>query len=492
MARPVHCACCFRPEKEDPEEQQQQLPNRGQTSTSPPSAPSFLRCSRCRVARYCSRGCQERHHRHVHRRQCRALHDLRDRVAAPLHMEGQQQQQGQAGPASAAAASRRRLGDAIFSMAYRSSDTVDHGAHMYELALDEYGEALLETTTAAVATAMMAAAAATGRSSCTAGDREGGASAPSTGPWGQQYDLSLDHLRLLLVALGYGQEFVRTLSLPRPAPEGSSRTERTDSDPTTTTTTTNTTSFMKKDTKIDSADGRLSAVGMIGTDHDDEDEYGDGTVSTMPPLPLLSESSSSEHQRPALQLAIVLYRLRRIAQLMQQPQQQPNDFDHPILPSTSGGGGGGGIDENGGDGNDPSGPARGEGAAERRRQLVRREKEDLADYLELLCLRPASSPAPPPRLWGVFFGRDGRTFDHVALGWPVGHGPPASSSVSSTLPSLPVQQQGPPLLPLPPPPMEFYMFLQDSCFMDPAISAVIDDVVEPIVEQLLEAEMAER
>jgi hypothetical protein len=83
----------------------------------------LLRCSRCEVTQYCSKGCQKRHYT-VHRKGCITIHKMQNSSTDEDK-------------------NLNKLGDLVFQIAYRSCDTVERGAFMYEKALDYYVQYLI-------------------------------------------------------------------------------------------------------------------------------------------------------------------------------------------------------------------------------------------------------------------------------------------------------------------------------------------------------------
>jgi hypothetical protein len=153
----------------------------------------MMRCTRCKVVSYCDRDCQQLHYKRMHKKACLGLDKLRK--------EKQQQQQQQQESSSGDSSDHNLLllllynlqleiADWIFQMAYRSSDTIAHGAYMFQVAMENYMEAiemLLQTL------------------------QDGGSGTSSSSLLLPVLQRHIDHLRLLLVVLGYSSEYLQTL-----------------------------------------------------------------------------------------------------------------------------------------------------------------------------------------------------------------------------------------------------------------------------------------
>jgi hypothetical protein len=156
----------------------------------------MMRCTRCKVVSYCDRDCQQLHYKRMHKKACLGLDKLRKEKE-----KQQQQQQHQQESSSGDDSSDHNLlllynlqleiADWIFQMAYRSSDTIAHGAYMFQVAMENYMEAM-EMLLQAL--------------------QDGGSGTSSSSlllpPVLQRH---IDHLRLLLVVLGYSSEYLHTL-----------------------------------------------------------------------------------------------------------------------------------------------------------------------------------------------------------------------------------------------------------------------------------------
>jgi hypothetical protein len=77
----------------------------------------LLRCSRCKLVYYCTPECQKEHFK-AHKKDCKILHTINNGSHAPSIAKG----------------------NFILEMGYKYTDTMEHGAHIYEQALDQYLE----------------------------------------------------------------------------------------------------------------------------------------------------------------------------------------------------------------------------------------------------------------------------------------------------------------------------------------------------------------
>ena len=137
------------------------------------SSGALLQCSRCKITQYCSKQCQRKHYV-VHQQGCRMVQNVRDgNNTESDHIQKQQ-----------------RLGDLVFQVAYRSCDTVERGAFLYELALDHYCKHLEELAIR---------------------KREGQVELEET-TFLAMYASLYDRVKFLLVALDHWEEFVTVLS----------------------------------------------------------------------------------------------------------------------------------------------------------------------------------------------------------------------------------------------------------------------------------------
>ena len=178
----------------------------------------LMRCSRCKVVQYCSRDCQRSHYKLIHRGGCQSLSDIRTKKKQ--QQQKQQNEETESGEAGSTTTSSnaddnesRHIDDSIlttiidlthqeanliFQMAYRYSDNIERGRYMYDEACVVYLEALeLEAR----------------RSENNNNDNnDDGTDYSSTST------MWLDHLRLLWVSLGHFDAFLGSL-FPKMFPE---------------------------------------------------------------------------------------------------------------------------------------------------------------------------------------------------------------------------------------------------------------------------------
>ena len=185
------------------------------SSSSSPSSESsggsrgggLMRCSRCKVVQYCSRDCQRSHYKLIHRGGCQSLSDIRTKK----NQQQQQKQQTESGEEEGSNnnnnSHRHYLDDSIlttivdltrqeanliFQMAYRYSDNIEHGRYIYDEACVVYLQALeLEARRRS--------------DNSNHDDNDAGTDSSSTST------MWLDHLRLLWMSLGHFDAFLGSL-----------------------------------------------------------------------------------------------------------------------------------------------------------------------------------------------------------------------------------------------------------------------------------------
>jgi hypothetical protein len=131
------------------------------------SPDKLFQCSRCKVTQYCSKKCQRTHYS-VHKQGCLLLQKVSSDPEEVRDLA---------------------KGDVVFQIAYRSCDTVERGAFMYEQALDHYFNHLLVVGARCKANPMLL---------------DDGLLLP-------RYLSIYDRVRFLLVALGHFGEFAAAM-----------------------------------------------------------------------------------------------------------------------------------------------------------------------------------------------------------------------------------------------------------------------------------------
>lgn len=104
----------------------------------PPTPQTMLRCSRCKMAHYCSSTCQKKHFA-FHKKSCQSIaQDLSALQSMKKEERGKQQEEQ-----DLALASRWiRLGDEVVVLGYRETDTICNGGPYYRQALQHYHQGL--------------------------------------------------------------------------------------------------------------------------------------------------------------------------------------------------------------------------------------------------------------------------------------------------------------------------------------------------------------
>jgi hypothetical protein len=304
----------------------------------------------------------------------------------------------------------------IFQMAYRSSDTVEHGAYMVELSVDNY--------LPAIRTLLLLMS----QHNCVNLDDGMDRFCSSHLSW--ELLKRMDHLRLLLVTLGHSAEYLQTLEAPPPPPAAVGATHQHDNTP----------------------------PSML-----------EASIQPTMEMDLVRWHSSLlfSTKTPAAQLSILLFKLHCIARLKNYsfPSSPP---DESTPPSKDAAGvfvhGDGNNNKNNNNNNNL------EWMISQQTFLVQQQLQDTVfDFV-----------------WKAFFQRgtycneyqDGKItycgWGPATLDWEekVQRDNDKDDSSSSSPASLSS-------LPLPSPPRDFYLWLQDSCFFDPNISQLVEEIVEP-------------
>ncbi|KAG7343130.1 MYND finger domain containing protein [Nitzschia inconspicua] len=330
-----------------------------------------MRCTRCKVVAYCDRECQQIHYKRMHKKPCIGLDKLRGKKKEQEEKEQQLLQEVFDNKSTVHTWTwtgynlQLEISDWIFQMAYRYSDTIDHGAYMYEVALDAYLEATNELLSFFSSSSVQ---------DTTTTSRQ------------QLLVLELqkrmDHLRLMLVVLDRSSGYLQTLSTP-------------------------------------------------------EQSLAPTTTDGMDLVAPISTNITVRIDTPAAQLSILLYKLRSLAKSRESDQlekRSSNDSNSTEL-------------------------------------IEQQIKEQLHD-------------STYRQLWRAFFQR-GNHYDQDAmtykwgpdtLGWDSVDDNENDDNNNNNNEKKLVES-----LYCASPPRDFYLWLQDFCFFDPAISSVVEDVVEPII-----------
>ncbi|KAG7372264.1 MYND finger domain containing protein [Nitzschia inconspicua] len=325
-----------------------------------------MRCTRCRVVAYCDRGCQQIHYKRMHKKPCIGLDKLRVKK-----MEQLQQVFDDNSTVTTWTWTvynlQLEISDWIFQMAYRYSDTIDHGAYMYEVALDAYLEATNELLSFFSSSSVQDATT-TSRKQLLVFELQ----------------KRMDHLRLMLVVLDRSSEYQQTLSTP-------------------------------------------------------EQSLAPTTTDGMDLVAPISTNITVRIDTPAAQLSILLYKLRCLAKSRESDQLEKRSSN----------------DSN---------------STELIEQKVRGQLHD-STYRQL---------------WRAFFQR-GNHYDQDVMTYKWGPDILGWDSVDDNQNDNNNNNENENEKNLvesfycASPPRDFYLWLQDFCFFDPAISSVVEDIVEPII-----------